>query len=640
MNDKQKQSVENPAQESAVLPQQERNPAKQQAIKRLLSYAGSSKGLLPLSLVLSALSALVSFVPYIMVFFVMRDVISAVAAKEAVNAAALTRYGLWAVGAAAAGFVLYYAALMLSHATAFTIQQNLSIRMAEALADLPIGWHITHVSGKVRKVFEKNVNQLETLIAHNMPDTAQNMVSPFAILALTLVFDWRLGLISLLPLMLAFVLQAALMRISTNSGFMQKYEDALEQMNNAGTEYVRGISVIKTFNQSVYYFKNFYTSIMNYKEFVLQYSMSWENGYSIFLSLIKLGFVFLLPAALLMAGTATLDPHFFYSFVFYLVFAPVTYTMLMKVMYANTFYQRSNDALNRIEDILQAPLTKEPETSILPKKYDIAFNNVVFSYKTEPAAASAKTAPETDGGNTGRAAPSPQNRTAVNGITLSIPEHSLTALVGPSGGGKTTLVNLLGRFWEVDTGSISIGGVDIRDIKTSDLLHTVGFVFQENKLFKESILENIRYGKKDASREEVLEALRKAKCMDIIEKLPAGIDTVYGTKGTYVSGGEAQRLAIARALLQDAPIIVLDEATAFADAENEYKIKKTFDVLLKDKTVIMIAHRLSSVVNADKICVINEGKIAEEGTHKELLARKGLYASMWDNFQKGIEWKV
>ena len=631
---------ENPAQESAVPQQQERNPAKQQAIKRLLSYAGSSKKFLSLSLVLSALSALVSFVPYIMVFFVMRDVISAVAAKEAVNAAALARYGLWAVGAAAAGFVLYYAALMLSHATAFTIQQNLSIRMAETLADLPIGWHITHVSGKVRKVFEKNINQLETLIAHNMPDTAQNMVSPFAILALTLVFDWRLGLISLLPLVLAFVLQAALMRISTNSGFMQKYEDALEQMNNAGTEYVRGISVIKTFNQSVYYFKNFYASIMHYKEFVLQYSMSWENGYAIFLSLIKLGFVFLLPAALLMAGTATLDPHFFYSFVFYLAFAPVTYTMLMKVMYANTFYQRSNDALNRIEDILQAPLTKEPETSILPKKYDIAFNNVIFSYKTEPAAASAKTAPETDGGNTGRAAPSPQSRTAVNGITLNIPEHSLTALVGPSGGGKTTLVNLLGRFWEVDAGSISIGGVDIRDIKTQDLLHTVGFVFQENKLFKESILENIRYGKKDASREEVMEALRKAECMDIIEKLPAGIDTVYGTKGTYVSGGEAQRLAIARALLQDAPIIVLDEATAFADAENEYKIKKTFDVLLRDKTVIMIAHRLSSVVNADKICVIDEGKIAEEGTHKELLARKGLYASMWGNFQKGIEWKV
>ena len=536
--------------------------------------------------------------------------------------------------------------------------------MAETLADLPIGWHITHVSGKVRKVFEKNINQLETLIAHNMPDTAQNMVAPFAILALTLVFDWRLGLISLLPLVLAFVLQAVLMRISTNSGFMQKYEDALEQMNNAGTEYVRGISVIKTFNQSVYYFKNFYTSIMHYKEFVLQYSMSWENGYAIFLSLIKLGFVFLLPAALLMAGTATLDPHFFYSFVFYLAFAPVTYTMLMKVMYANTFYQRSNDALNRIEDILQAPLTKEPETSILPKKYDIAFNNVVFSYKTETAPEAAKTtktaaaqnnsegevavseAAEKDCttatgiGTTDSTSLQTQSRTAVNGISLHIPEHSLTALVGPSGGGKTTLVNLLGRFWEVDSGSISIGGVDIRDIKTQDLLHTVGFVFQENKLFKESILENIRYGKKDASREEVMEALRKAECMDIIEKLPAGIDTVYGTKGTYVSGGEAQRLAIARALLQDAPIIVLDEATAFADAENEYKIKKTFDVLLKDKTVIMIAHRLSSVVNADKICVIDEGKIAEESTHKELLARKGLYASMWNNFQKGIEWKV
>lgn len=612
-------TAEKPEKENQPASKQERNPAKQQTVKRLLSYAGKSRGLLPLSLVFSGLSALLGFVPYIMVFFVMRDVISAVAAKEAVNAVSLVHYGMWAVGSAAAGFVLYYAALILSHATAFTIQENLSILMAETLAELPIGWHITHVSGKVRKVFEKNINQLETLIAHNLPDIAQNMVSPFAILALMLIFDWRLGLISLLPLVLAFVLQAVLMQISTNSGFMQKYEDALEQMNNAGTEYVRGISVIKTFNQSVYYFKNFYTSIMKYKEFVHKYSMSWENGYAIFLALIKVGFLFLLPAALLMTGAATPEPRFFYSFVFYLAFAPVTYTMLMKIMYANSFNQQSNDALNRIEDILHAPQIKEPEKSVLPQKYDIAFKDVVFSYKNGADA---------------------DTRRAVNGITLAIPEHSLTALVGPSGGGKTTLVNLLGRFWELDSGSISIGGVDIRDIKTSDLLQTVGFVFQENKLFKESILENIRYGKKDASREEVMEALRKAECMDIIEKMPAGIDTVYGTKGTYVSGGEAQRLAIARALLQDPPVIVLDEATAFADAENEYKIKKTFDVLLKNKTVIMIAHRLSSVINADKICVINEGKIAEEGTHTELLARKNLYADMWDNFQKGIEWKV
>ena len=638
MNNKQNRPAENPAKEQPAQQNAERNPAKQQTVKRLLSYAGKSRSLLSLSLVLSGLSALIGFVPYIMVFFVMRDVISSVAVKEAVNAAALARYGLWAVGSAATGFVLYYAALMLSHATAFTIQENLSIRMTETLAELPIGWHITHVSGKVRKVFEKNVNQLETLIAHSLPDTAQNTVSPFAILVLMLAFDWRLGLVSLLPLVLAFVLQMLLMRISSSSGFMQKYEDALEQMNNAGTEYVRGISVIKTFNQSVYYFKNFYTSIMNYKEFVHKYSISWENGYSIFLALIKAGFLFLLPAALLIAGTATLDARFFYSFVFYLAFAPITYGMLIKIMYANTFHQRSNDALNRIEDILQAPLTEEPEKSVLPEKYDIAFKDVVFSYKTETAGAA-----ETDTGNSNPGSdkmPQAAARPAVNGISLHIPEHSLTALVGPSGGGKTTLVNLLGRFWEVDSGTISIGGVDIRDIKTSDLLHTVGFVFQENKLFKESIFENIRYGKKDASREEVTEALRKAECMDIIEKLPAGIDTVYGTKGTYVSGGEAQRLAIARALLQDAPIIVLDEATAFADAENEYKIKKTFDVLLKDKTVIMIAHRLSSVVNADTICVIDEGRLAETGTHAELLKRKGLYASMWDNFQKGIEWKV
>jgi len=600
---------------------QDRNPAKQNAVKRLLSYAGNRKPLLSLSLLSSGVSALFSFVPYIMVFFVMRDVVSAVVAKEAVDYSALMYYGLWAVGSAAGGFVLYYIALLLSHATAFAIEENLSVSITQTLADLPIGWHLSHESGKVRKVFEKNINQLETLIAHNLPDVAQNIVSPLAILGLMLVFDWRLGLIALLPLVLAFVIQAILMQVSANADFMRNYEDALEQMNSAGTEYVRGISVVKTFNQSVYYFKNFYTSIMKYKEFVHKYSLSWENSYSIFLSLIKLGFLFLLPAALLLAGTATLDLHFFYSFVFYLAFAPVTYSMLIKIMYANTFHQRSNNALNRIEDILHASLTKEPEISILPKKYDIEFKDVRFSYKTQS---------EPDG----------ENRNAIDGISLKIPEHSLTALVGPSGGGKTTLANLLGRFWEIDSGSISVGGVDIRDIKTTDLMHTIGFVFQENKLFKESIFENIRYGKKDATREEVMEALRKAECMDIIEKLPEGIDTVYGSKGTYVSGGEAQRLAIARTLLQDAPIIVLDEATAFADAENEYKIKKTFDILLKDKTVIMIAHRLSSIVNADKICVIDEGKIAEQGTHNELLERKGLYAGMWSNFQKGIEWKV
>ena len=599
----------------------DRNPAKQDAVKRLLSYAGNRKPLLSLSLLSSGLSALFGFVPYIMVFFVMRDVVSAVVAKEAVDYSALMNYGLWAVGSAAVGFVLYYIALLLSHATAFAIEENLSVAITQTLADLPIGWHLTHESGKVRKVFEKNINQLETLIAHNLPDVAQNIVSPLAILGLMLVFDWRLGLIALLPLVLAFVIQAILMQVSANADFMRNYEDALEQMNSAGTEYVRGISVVKTFNQSVYYFKNFYTSIMKYKEFVYKYSLSWENSYSIFLSLIKLGFLFLLPAALLLAGTATLDLHFFYSFVFYLAFAPVTYSMLIKIMYANTFHQRSNNALNRIEDILHASLTKEPEISILPKKYDIEFKDVRFSYKTQS---------ESDG----------ENRNAIDGISLKIPEHSLTALVGPSGGGKTTLANLLGRFWEIDSGSISVGGVDIRDIKTTDLMHTIGFVFQENKLFKESIFENIRYGKKDATREEVMEALRKAECMDIIEKLPEGIDTVYGSKGTYVSGGEAQRLAIARTLLQDAPIIVLDEATAFADAENEYKIKKTFDILLKDKTVIMIAHRLSSIANADKICVIDEGKIAEQGTHNELLERKGLYAGMWSNFQKGIEWKV
>ncbi|MGP1522275.1 MAG: ABC transporter ATP-binding protein, partial [Treponema sp.] len=543
---------------------------------------------------------------------------------------------------AAAGFLLYFGALMCSHITAFNLMGNMNMRLAETFARLPVGWHTTHASGSVRKVFEKNVHSLEGLIAHMLPDVVQNAVSPIALLFLMFFFDWRFGLISFLPVLLAFILQGVLMAKSQKTGFMEKYENALEKMNSAGTEYIRGISVIKTFNQSVHRFKDFYTSIINYRDYVLKYSMSWENGYSVFLSLLKAGFVFLVPAAAIFAGTVGQGESyvkFLYGFIFYLSLSPLMLNMMIKIMWGSSLNIQGGDALNRIEAILNEKAAPEPEKSVMPQKFDIEFKNVVFSYKEEATSLSAS------GRDSKETAQNSQKneqsfKRVLDGISLKLPEHSLTALVGPSGGGKTTLVNLLGRFWELDSGEITIGGVNIKDIKTDDLMHLISFVFQENTLFKESIFENIRYGKKDATREEVLEVLQKAECMDIIEKLPNGIDTVYGTKGTYLSGGEAQRLAIARALLQDAPVVVLDEATSFADAENEHKIKKTFSQLLKNKTVIMIAHRLSSIVNADQICVINEGKIVETGTHTELLAKGGMYAKMWNNFQAGISWKL
>ncbi|MBP3709320.1 MAG: ABC transporter ATP-binding protein [Treponema sp.] len=626
-------------------------------VSRILAYAGKHKPFIYLSLFLSALSTIAMLIPYVTIFYVMRDIISAYAAGNDVNMQHMIFYGLVALGSAAAGFVLYFSALMCSHITAFNLMGNLTKRLTETFARLPVGWHTTHASGTTRKVFEKNVHSLEDLIAHMLPDVVQNIVSPIAILFLMLFFDWRFGLISLIPLVIAFVLQSVLMGMAAKSGFMQQYEDALEKMNNAGTEYIRGISVIKTFNQSVYRFKDFYTSIINYKDYVLAYSISWENGYSIFLALLKAGFVFLVPAAILLVGTIGSGAsyvQFLYSFIFYLALSPVVYTMMIKIMYSSNLRVMGGDALTRIEAILNEKPAPEPAQSIMPKQFDIAFKDVVFSYETaESKLSNGRAASQADGAvhersathsdsasKSGNAQQSPERKNAINGITLTVPEHSLTALVGPSGGGKTTLVNLLGRFWELDSGAIEIGGVNITNIKTDDLMHVVSFVFQENKLFKETIFENIRYGKKSASREDVLAVLRTAECMDIIEKLPQGIDTVYGTKGTYLSGGEAQRLAIARALLQDAPIVVLDEATSFADAENEHKIKKTFSVLLKNKTVIMIAHRLSSVVNADAICVITDGTLAERGTHRELLAKNGVYASMWNNFQTGISWKL
>ena len=485
-------------------------------VSRILVYAGKYKPFIYVSFFLSALSMIAMLVPYALVFYVMRDIISAYTAGTAPDIGQMMIYGGTALASAAAGFLLYFGALMCSHITAFNLMGNMNMRLAETFARLPVGWHTTHASGSVRKVFEKNVHSLEGLIAHMLPDIVQNAVSPIALLFLMFFFDWRFGLISFLPVLLAFILQGVLMAKSQKTGFMEKYENALEKMNSAGTEYIRGISVIKTFNQSVHRFKDFYTSIINYRDYVLKYSMSWENGYSVFLSLLKAGFVFLVPAAAIFAGTVGQGESyvkFLYGFIFYLSLSPLMLNMMIKIMWGSSLNIQGGDALNRIEAILNEKAAPEPENSVMPQKFDIEFKDVVFSYKEKATSLSAS------GRDSKETAQNSQKneqsfKRVLDGISLKLPEHSLTALVGPSGGGKTTLVNLLGRFWELDSGEITIGGVNIKDIKTDDLMHLIGFVFQENTLFKESIFENIRYGKKDASREEVTEALRKArKCL-------------------------------------------------------------------------------------------------------------------------------
>ena len=584
---------------------------KQSSLSKLFTYAGSYKYLTIASLVLAALSAWIALVPFYYIWRIMKEILAV--APDYSKAQYLSKYGWSAVGFALLAMLLYIGALMCSHIAAFHVQAAMRSKLMHHIVTLPMGFMDEDGSGKIRKIVNESSAATETYLAHQLPDKAVATATPVGLLVLLLVFDWRLGLLSLIPAGFAFLCMGTMMGQQMKDK-MTEYQNALEKMSSEAVEYVRGIPVVKTFGQSVFSFKRFQKSIKKYEKWTIAYTKELRIPMMFFTTLINAVFAVLIAAAFLFTRGGG-DSTFLLNLLFYIIITPILTVTLSKMMYAGENEMLVEDSLARIESIFAKQPLKEAENGKTPKDASILLKDVSFRYE-----------------NAGK--------DALHQINMEIKEGEHVALVGPSGGGKTTLANLVARFFDATEGSIAIGGVDVKEIPSRKLMDMVSFVFQDSKLLKMSVLENVRMGKKDATREEVLEALKNAQCEDIIEKLPDGIDTVIGTKGTYVSGGEAQRLSIARAMLKDAPILILDEATAFADPDNEAKVQAAFSKLSKGKTVIMIAHRLSSVADADRIFVLKDGTVKEQGTHDALCAANGLYAHMWEEYNKSVNWKV
>ena len=585
---------------------------KEKVFPRLMHYAGNHKVLTYLSLILSAISGVLAIMPFVYIYFIIRDVVKV--APDFSKATNLVFYGWMAVMFAILAIFIYIGALMCSHIAAFRIAGNMRIEGIEHLTKIPVGEIEEAGSDKLRKIILDSSSATETYLAHQLPDMAQVILMPLAIIVILFIFDYRLGLVSLIPIILGFLCMFKMVGPKMKND-MAQYQNAMESMNNEGVEYVRGIPIVKTFNQSIYTFKRFKGAIDNYSNFCISYTKRCRGPMIAFEICVNSVFAFLIAMALISSGIKATDQTFILNLIFYIVFTPIISTTLLRVMYMSENTMIVEDALNRVDSVLSIEPLNETSNPLKPNGDEVKFDSVFFKYKNK-------------------------EEYALNDISFIAKENSITALVGPSGGGKSTIASLLNRFYDVEKGSISIGGVDIRNIKKEDLMNEISYVFQDSKLLKNTILENVRMGKKDATLEEVNEALKLAQCNDIIAKLPEGLNTIIGAKGTYLSGGEMQRISLARAILKNSKIIILDEATAFSDPENEYLIQKAFQNLSKNKTVIMIAHRLSTIKNADKILVVNDGKIVEEGTHDSLLKEKGIYKKMWNDYQKSIKWRV
>lgn len=582
-------------------------------IAQLLDFAGNRKILTYIGCALSALSMLVSFAPYLCIWLVARDLLAV--APNWSEASNIGNYGWAALVFAIISIVLYFAALMCTHLAAFRCASNMRKQTTEHLMNTALGYFDTHASGALRRVVDGCASETEGLLAHKIPDTAGSLVMIVGMLVLFFIFDWRLGLVCLVPVIISILCMFYMMG-GRGMEFMTKYQDALVRMNQTGTEYVRGIPVVKVFQQTVYSFKAFYDAIQDFSHMAREYAVTWcRIPQSLSLTVINGAVVFLIPVVLLLLPGETNWGVFIADVAFYAIFTAIIPTAMTRVMFMSEAAQVSVDALQRIKGILKAPIIEPVSAGKMPVDASIVFDRVSFAYEGA-------------------------DRNALEEITFSVPSGSTVALVGPSGSGKSSAAALVPRFWDVLRGSVSVGGVDVRAIDPKVLMDKVAFVFQSNRLFKQSILENVRASRPDATREEVLEALHAAQCDDIIVKLPEGIDTVYGTKNVYLSGGEVQRLMLARAILKQADIVVLDEATAFADPENEALIQKAFNKLTQGRTVLMIAHRLSTVRNADCIVVLSEGRVAEQGTHKELLDYGGLYARMWADYERAATWRI
>lgn len=587
---------------------------KQSTMQRLFVYAGKYKYLTIASWILAAISAFVALVPFYFIWRIIKEVLYV--APNYADAENLSVYGWSAVGFAILSMLIYIGALICSHLSAFRVQANMRVGLMKHILTLPLGFMDEEGSGKVRKVVNESSAATETYLAHQLPDKCVAVATPIGLAILLFVFDWRLGLLCLIPVGLAFLVMGSMMGENMKKK-MAEYQNALEEMSSEAVEYVRGIPVVKTFGQSVFSFKRFREAIKNYEKWTISYTKDMRIPMTVYTVSINAVFAILIAAAFFFGGvnSGAVDNTFLLNLLFYIIITPIITVTLTKMMYAGENTMIVEDALMRIDGILnKKPLTQSTDKKT-PNDTSICFDGVLFRYEGA-------------------------SKDALKNINLEIRAGEQVAFVGPSGGGKTTIARLIARFYDVTKGSIKIGGVDVKDIEQKTLMDTVSFVFQDSKLLKMSIYDNVRMGKKDATREEVMEALKNAQCEDIIEKLPNGIDTVIGSRGTYLSGGEAQRISIARAMLKNAPILILDEATAFADPDNEVKVQAAFAKLSKGKTVIMIAHRLSSVTGVDRIFVLQDGEIRQAGKHEELKDAEGLYAHMWKAYNQSVSWKV
>ena len=582
--------------------------------KRLFEYAENYKYLTIASWILATVSAFIALVPFYYIWRLIKEVIRV--SPDFDKAQNLSAYGWLAVGSAVLAMLIYMGGLICSHLAAFHVQATMRSRLMRHIMSLPLGFMDEDGSGKVRKIVNESSAATETYLAHQLPDKCVATATPIGLVVLLLVFDWRLGLLSLIPIVLGFAIMSTMMGANMKKK-MEEYQNALEEMSSEAVEYVRGIPVVKTFGQSVFSFKRFRDSIKKYEKWTIAYTKDLRIPMMGLTTAINSVFSILIAATFWLGGvkSESADGTFLLNLMFYIIITPIITVTMTKMMYAGENVMIVEDALNRIDGLLEKKPLPQSVNPAKPQDASISFKNVSYRY---------------DGASDD----------AIHNISLDIKSGEHIAFVGPSGGGKSTLAKLIARFADVNSGFIEIGGVNVKNIKASDLMNTVSFVFQDSKLLKMSIFDNVRMGNKNATREEVIEALHNAQCDDIIEKIPGGIDTVIGSKGTYLSGGETQRIAIARAMLKNAPILILDEATAFADPDNEAKVQAAFSKLSEGKTVIMIAHRLSSVTGVDRIYVLKNGQICQSGTHESLLSQDGLYAHMWKEFNKSVSWKV
>ena len=575
-----------------------------------MGYAGKHRYFTYASWLLAVISALIALLPFVYIWKIIKEVLDV--APNFSSATGLVHNGIMAMIFAIVSFLVYISALMCSHLAAFRVATNMRVAVTEHIAKLPLGFADSFGSGKLRKIINDSTGATETYLAHQLPDKYAALATPVGLLVLLFVFDWRLGLLSLIPVVLAFLVMSS-MTGKHMAEKMKQYNNALENMSNEAVEYVRGIPVVKTFGQSVFSFKKFKSTIDEYQKWVVAYTKDMRVPMMFYTAAINGVFAFLIAGALWFTADGVTN-GFLLNLIFYIVITPVISLTLTKMMYMSENNMIVKDALERIDGVLSVSPMSESETPEYPADSSVELNDVHFSY---------------DGKNE-----------VIRGVSMNIGAGQTVALVGPSGGGKSTLAGLMARFFDVKSGSIKVGGADIREIPKEELMNAVSFVFQDSKLIKATIAENVKLGKPDATDEEVAAALHAAQCDDIIQKFPDGAGTTIGTKGVYLSGGERQRIAIARAVLKNAPIIILDEATAFADPDNEAKVQKAFSELSKGKTVIMIAHRLSTVADADCIYVIKDGLIAESGRRDELLEKNGVFAEMWKEYAASVEWKV